>query len=336
MMTKAVFTIEEYNGANNAGPKAKEDIDYFLKKQEFEIIHQKFNVHSKLEKLKDAYFTVPKLFANQNFDELYFQYPTYSSFLMKRLVKRIRAKTNKLYFIVHDVESLRLFQGDNDYWVGERELFNATDGLIVHNDKMAQWLRENGVTVPMVKLGIFDYDNPQEINRSLNYDQTICFAGNLAKSKFLDKISLKKGKLEIFGSNPSDQYLEGVNYCGQMSPDELPKRLTQSFGLVWDGSDLKTCAGKFGNYMRYNNPHKVSLYLSSGQPVIIWKQAALANFIVENNLGIAVSNLAELDNILENITEDQYSTMKMNTIKMAQKLRNGKFIKTAVKKIEAR
>ena len=53
-MTKAVFTIEEYNGANNAGPKAKEDIDYFLKKQEFEIIHQKFNVHSKLEKLKDA------------------------------------------------------------------------------------------------------------------------------------------------------------------------------------------------------------------------------------------------------------------------------------------
>lgn len=333
-MKKVVFTIEEYDGVNNAGPKAKNDIDFFLEKEGFEIIHQRFNVHSKVQKFKDAYWTIPRLFENSNFDELIFQYPTYSSFLMKRLVKKMREKTKKLIFVVHDVESLRLFQNDEEYWDGERNLFNATDGLIVHNAQMKQWLQKNGVIVPMVELGIFDYNNPQKINQASNYDKTICFAGNLFKSKFLEKIKLKKAKMEIFGSNPSRQYLEGVSYIGQMSPDKLPQKLTQNFGLVWDGKELNTCSGKFGNYMRYNNPHKVSLYLSSGQPVIIWKQAALANFVKENKVGIAVDSLENLDEILDKITEEQYRLMKHNTIELASSLRNGQFINQAVKNIE--
>ncbi|MCZ3747040.1 sugar transferase [Limosilactobacillus vaginalis] len=333
-MKKAVFTIEEYNGVNNAGPKAKNDIDFFLKKENFEIIHQYFNVHSKVKKFKDAYWTIPHLFENNAFDELFFQYPTYSSFLMKRLIKKMREKTKKLFFIIHDVESLRLFQNDKIYWKGERALFNATDGLIVHNYKMKQWLRENGVTVPMVELGIFDYDNPQNVNQSSEFERTVCFAGNLAKSNFLDKVSLQDGKLEVFGSHPSKHYLNGVSYRGQMSPDELPKKLTQNFGLVWDGDQLDTCSGKFGNYMRYNNPHKVSLYLSSGQPVIIWKKAALAEFILKNNVGIAVDSLENLDKILDKVTEKQYQLMKHNTVQLATSLRNGQFILQAVKDIE--
>lgn len=334
-MKKIVFTVADYGDGNDAGPKAKRDVDYFLSQNGFEIIHQQLNNKSKLDKLKSAYWTIPHLFNRvDKFDELFFQYPTYSSYVMKRLIKRMRLKSKRLFFIIHDVESLRLFQNDSEYWQGERALFNATDGLIVHNSKMKQWLQENGVTVPMVELGIFDYDNPQEINQASGYDKTICFAGNLAKSKFLNKIDLEKSRMEIFGSNPSKQYLEGVSYQGQLSPDELPKKLTQNFGLVWDGDELDTCGGKFGNYMRYNNPHKVSLYLSSGQPVIIWKKAALANFILKNKLGVAVSSLETLDGILENITEEQYSEMKMNTIKIAKSLRKGEFIKKAVEKIE--
>ena len=333
-MKKAIFTIEEYDKLNNAGPKAKNDVDFFLKKEGFEIVHQHFNIHSKVQKFKDAYWTIPHLFENNNFDELIFQYPTYSSFLMKRLVKKMREKTKRLFFIVHDVESLRLFQNDEEYWNGERNLFNATDGLIVPNAQMKQWLQENGVIVPMVELGIFDYNNPQKINQASNYDKTICFAGNLFKSKFLEKIKLKKAKMEIFGSNPSRQYLEGVSYMGQMSPDKLPQKLIQNFGLVWDGKKLNTCSGKFGNYMRYNNPHKVSLYLSSGQPVIIWNQAALANFVKENKVGIAVDSLENLDGILDKITEEQYRLMKHNTMELASSLRNGQFIKQAVENIE--
>ena len=334
-MKKVIFTVADYGNGNNAGPKAKRDVDHYLSQSDFEIIHQQLNNKSKLDKIKTAYWVIPRLFNNvEKFDELFFQYPTYSSYVMKRLVKKMRSKSKKLFFIVHDVESLRLFQNDQTYWEGERSLFNATDGLIVHNHEMKRWLQENGVTVPMVELGIFDYNNPQKINQNSEYDKTVCFAGNLAKSKFLNKVSLQTGKLEIFGSYPSKHYLKGVSYHGQMSPDELPKKLTQNFGLVWDGDQLDTCSGKFGNYMRYNNPHKVSLYLSTGQPVIIWKKAALAEFVIKNKVGIAVDSLENLDEILDKINAEQYQLMKNNTIKLASSLRSGQFIKQAVKNIE--
>ena len=34
-----------------------------------------------------------------------------------------------------------------------------SDGVIAHNKKMIDWLRNNGVEVPIVDLEIFDYDN---------------------------------------------------------------------------------------------------------------------------------------------------------------------------------
>lgn len=333
-MKKVVFTVEEFNGKNNAGPKAKKDVDTFLTKENFKIIHQKFNVHSKIDKLKDAYWTIPHLLnGGEEIDELYFQYPTYSSFLMKRLVKRLKLKSKKLFFIIHDVESLRMFQNNTEYWQGEKELFNSSNGLIVHNQKMKNWLKEHGVKVPMVTLDIFDYDNPQPIQKSLNYSKQVCFAGNLSKSSFLEKLSLENSSLYIYGSHPANKYLEGVTYKGQMTPEELPKALVQDFGLVWDGEEITTCKGKFGNYMRYNNPHKVSLYLSTGLPIIIWKQAALAEFISREKVGIAVDSLENLDDILNNISDDEYRKYKLNAMKLASKLREGYFIKQAVQKI---
>lgn len=334
-MKKAIFTVEEYDGASNAGPKAKVDIDHYLSQEGFQVIHQRFQVHSKIQKFKDAFWTIPHLFDHTaKFDELIFQYPTYSSFLMRRLIPKFRSNTNKLYFVIHDVESLRIFSGNKDYWQGERLLLNSSDGLIVHNARMAKWLKDNGVTVPMVELGVFDYDNPQDLNKDMTYRKEVCYAGNLFKSSFLNKIELTNGKLQIFGSNPSDHYHHGVEYMGQFTPEELPKHLTQNFGLVWDGDVLDTCGGKYGDYMRYNNPHKISLYLSSGLPVMIWKQAAEASFIVENQLGIAVESLENLDQVLASVSEEQFITYKQNVLKIAEKLRSGYFIKQAVEKLE--
>ena len=333
-MKKAIFSVVDYGTGNDAGPKAKTDVDYYLKQDGFEIIHQPFNIHSKLDKIKGAYWTIPRLLNDQEYDELFFQYPAYSSFLMKRLIKKLKSKSKRLYFIIHDVESLRMFQNDQEYWKSEQALFNSTDGLIVHNSKMKDWLSHHGVNVPIIELGIFDYANPQPINKSSKYERTICFAGNLYKSNFLEKIKLNSATLEIFGSNPSEKYLNGVYYRGQMSPEELPKKLTQNFGLVWDGSELNTCGGKFGNYMRYNDPHKVSLYLSSGQPVIICDKAALSDFITKNKVGITVNNLQNLDDVLAQINEQEYKIYKENAVKLAEKLRNGFFIRTAVTELE--
>ena len=56
----------------------------------------------------------------------------------------------------------------------------------------------------------------------------------------------------------------------------------------------ETCKGSFGEYLRINNPHKTSLYLASGIPVIIWSKAALAEFIEKNKCGITVDSLYEI------------------------------------------
>ena len=63
------------------------------------------------------------------------------------------------------------------------------------------------------------------------------------------------------------ELLENETYFGSFLPDELPAALEGGFGLVWDGDSAETCSGVFGEYLRYNNSHKASLYLASGFPL---------------------------------------------------------------------
>ena len=197
---------------------------------------------------------------------------------------------------------------------------------------MNKWLKENGVKVPLVDLGIFDYDNPQPLQEYQGYDKTICYAGNLIDAKFLDEYH-QKSKLTVFGPNPAEKYNDNIEYKGQYTPEELPKHLTQNFGLVWHGTSADTCNGTFGKYLRYNNPHKTSLYLSSGLPVIIWDQAALADFVKENGVGITISSLNEVDEKLNSISEEEYRQMHDNVRKIAKKMRSGYYATTAVDKL---
>ena len=93
-MKKVVFTVADYGNGNNAGPKAKQDVDYYLAQSGFEVIHRQLNNKSKLDKIKTAYWVIPHLFNNvEKFDELFFQYPTYSSYVMKRMIKKMRSKS---------------------------------------------------------------------------------------------------------------------------------------------------------------------------------------------------------------------------------------------------
>ena len=105
-----------------------------------------------------------------------------------------------------------------------------------------------------------------------------------------------------------------------------------SFGLVWDGDSTKTCSGTFGQYMKINNPHKASLYLASGLPVLIWKEAALAEFILSNECGCAVGSLEEISEAAGALTKEQYDHFCENAKKIAKRLRGGKYTMRAVER----
>lgn len=339
-MSKYILTIEDPN-KNNAGPKAKEDILYFLAQEGFKSLPLKIALDpedtSFTAKLKKAYLGkcyIPRVLKKIDAELILLQYPIYSTYLTNVLITAIRKYTNaKLYLVIHDIETLRLFKDDEQFIANERQIFNEVDGIIDHNEKMHAWLRAQGIKTPIVDLGLFDYYNPTELVETYTFDRSVVFAGNLKKSKFLTKLAEVDFQMKLFGPNPATNYPTNTEYLGIKTPEELPKYLTQNFGLVWDGTSLTECDGIFGEYTKYNDPHKASLYLSSGLPIIVWQQAALADFVVTNNLGFAVESLHDVAKRLETMSPEEYSTMKKNAVALAEKLRTGHFIKTAMTKL---
>ncbi|MEJ7682690.1 MAG: hypothetical protein WKG06_33500 [Segetibacter sp.] len=140
----------------------------------------------------------------------------------------------------------------------------------------------------------------------------IAFAGHLAKSTFVyDLGNIKNWKFNIYGGEFDSQRNKNINttWKGEFSPDEVVYHLEGSFGLVWDGADANDIrSNRFGDYMRYNNPFKFSLYLAAGLPVIAPASAAIAKTIEKYNLGFLINSLADLNNIV--ISDSEYDTMK--------------------------
>lgn len=337
-MKKIVITSILDKNQKDAGPKAKNDDRKILIDNGFNpldiVVPQ-----SKLKKIIFAELELGNKIKENKANEYVIQYPLYSMLVIKKLVSVIRKynRDAKIIVLIHDIESLRLRRDDSEYRKKELEIFNTVDALIVHNEAMQDYLKKLGISVPMISQGIFDYLNDFEITKNKTYNRTICFAGNLSKSIFLNKLTLQSSECEVFGlPKPQDSYNKGVIYKGAYPADELPKYLNYNMGLVWDGTSLETNDGVYGEYTKYNSPHKASLYLSCGIPVIVWNKAGIARFIRNNNLGISVESIGNLDAILNSLSENDYKKMKMNAEEYAKGIRKGKNIITAVKKCEER
>lgn len=321
---------------NNAGPKARTDINYFLRQVGFRDLC-KFDFKQAFihwRKHEYMWHQIPQALENLKGQDstVVFQYPIYSKLLMQRILRAAKENVRRFYVIVHDLESLRIFKKRPGFQQFEVNFFNQTSGLIVHNDHMKQALREMGVKVPMVSLEIFDYYDDASLMTTRLFNRQVAFAGNLAKANFLERWNLKQS-IHLYGPHKHLHYPENVKYCGLYSPEELPNHLQESFGLIWDGNRLDECNGMYGDYLKYNNPHKTSLYLSSGMPVIVWNQSAMADFVKQQHVGIAIADLHDLDQLLPTMSAADYAEMQHNAVKLAKKLRTGWYIKRGIEKL---
>ncbi|MBP5674785.1 hypothetical protein J6W91_00455 [Candidatus Saccharibacteria bacterium] len=261
-----------------------------------------------------------------------------------KLVEKYQKKL-KIVVLVHDLDFLR-YIGDDTKSGGytervtkdEVETLKNCYKIISHNEKMTKKLVEYGIPEEkIVNLELFDYLDDKNQKATVSEKGNIIIAGNLNPNKAsyikdLHKIDAKFGLYGIDYDKSYDQ--KNVEYFGAFKADELIPELKGSFGLVWDGTTIKTCDGHTGQYTKINNPHKVSLYLSAGLPVIIWKEAALASFIEKNKVGFTVSSLEEIPEKLRKITKKDFDEMKKNTEKIAKKLKTGEFLEKALKEIE--
>ena len=124
-----------------------------------------------------------------------------------------------------------------------------------------------------------------------------------------------------------------VNYKGFVPSDKLISTAEGDFGLVWDGDSISLCSGELGEYLKFNNPHKTSLYIRCHLPIIIWSKAALAPFIKENKIGFCIDSLDQIDNLLLELRKEDYDEIRKNVIKISDKLSDGYYTTTALNKI---
>lgn len=315
---------------NTGGSKAKTDVVTFLLKRNFKTIETPSNNLGKIWSSITSYSKLKKLNGT-----LLIQYPSGKPLLRKMWLTSARRCSNlKIIFLIHDLESIR-FHNDKKHTKSQNEeikFLNTANGLISLNHKMTALLKERGITIPITDLKVWDYDNNQPFNDNFDYDGSVCYAGNLIKADYLTKLNINT-PLHVFGPNADLKFSKNIIYEGQYSPQELPKQLRQSFGLVWDGTSPDTCTGTYGQYMRYNDPHKVSLYLSTGIPVIVWKDAAIADFIKKNKVGILIDSLNKLDEVLNGVSSAEFTDMKHNAQRIGLQMRQGFFLNNALNQL---
>ena len=333
----------------NAGSKARNDVEAILISEGYEGLELKVENWYKMNFFKaqqHKYRATKSVFDQLGAgDELVIQFPIiHHTFFISRLIKQAQKRGAKFYLLIHDVETLRHAAGSEvkirhkvRNYFQEKKALMSVDGIIVHNDIMKKVLVSQGVPADkMVSLEIFDYLIPNfEEKTAPQKDQPIIVAGNLnpTKSGYLYNLP-EQPAYNLYGVGYDEsRALKNTSYFGSFMPDNLPTALEGSFGLVWDGDSSETCQGSYGNYLRFNNSHKASLYLASGFPVVVWKESALAHFILEKSCGIAVASLHDLEAALENLTEKEYADLSENARRIGKDLREGYYLRSALKKL---
>ncbi|MBG6132679.1 glycosyltransferase involved in cell wall biosynthesis [Aquimarina sp. EL_43] len=340
---KGYFISRNYKSLFNAAGKAKTDCESILTEMGFKNLgfKQSSIPNSAIGALKNFFGITFALIRLPYKSTLCTQYPlnkfrNYVLFVAK--IKRC-----KIITIVHDVRFLKGRTSDANK---ELKKIISSDAIIVHNDSMKNWFLEQDVKIPIIVLGIFDYI----LNKGLpdqNNDVTgekiheVVYAGGFGEGKNsyiydIDLLERKNFRMNLYGMGFDYQKLKTeketsvLTYEGAFPSDVVAYHIKGSFGLVWDGISTEECSGQYGQYLKYNNPHKTSLYILCGLPVIVWDKAAISTFITDNNIGFTVSNLDELSNKLESLSLEEYKKMKTNVDLVRTKIISGGYLNDAI------
>lgn len=322
---------EQMVKGKNAGNKARSDCSKILKKFGYDDVHifvSKTNWIRTVISLAKTSFLIKR---NSN---VIIQYPlSKTSCISSFIINVCKIKQCQLSFLIHDLDSLR-----NIGHLSRMEIcfLQKADNLIVHNDKMCNLLKPYIPNTHFFILQAFDYLVNQSIENCI-FDDIVVYAGNFKKSKFLESVQDWGIKVNLYGVQTSNLNIlcgNNVKYQGVFQPDDLSV-IKGSWGLVWDGISAMTCDGMYGKYLKYNAPHKLSLYIAAKLPIIIWDQAAEADFIINNKLGIVIHSLYEIKDMLANISQEEYLILKKNVAIYSERLKKGENLTDILKQLDS-
>lgn len=282
-----------------------------------------------------AFLTFYGLLHMGNKDYIMLKFPfTKTLVYSARIIKRI--KGCKIITILEDVNCIRYGHSQNEELDKTIRELEGNDIIMSPNNGYIHELKKYISKVKFVNFKIYPYMISEYCQNAIGdcsvyREGEICFAGNLNKSTFLEKISLDRYKMRLYGpcnENLASKFKKARNleYCGMFSQDDLIINIKNSqYGLVWDGTDIdieKDTSG-LGIYLQYNTSSKFCLYLSIGLPVIVWEKAATAEYVKEKKCGIIVKSLANLERELDSVSESEYKEIRCNAARVATRIRQG-------------
>ncbi len=341
---KGYQICEYFERSNIGGSKARTDIIRILEKEGYLIKKIRcYGEKSGILQRKQEKFEWERVFEEVEENSIIvMQHPVPAEpELPEELFLHMKSERGiRFIIVVHEVESLRKTY-HSAYRQHEFEvMLSIGDVFIVHNEIMRRFFVKQGIEEQrVVSLEIFDYLD-SSINAEKKFEKSVTIAANLDLKKSSYLLHLKELNsllIHLYGPNYDENIANNVlniQYHGSLPSEVIPQRLDRGFGLIWDGDSIETCAGGTGEYLKYNNPHKLSLYLSAGLPVIIWRQAAQARFVLENSVGFCVDSLHDISYKLDEVTEEEYKQYVQNVEALSQKLKDGEYFTTALKNAE--
>ena len=249
-------------------------------------------------------------------------------------------KGAKIVCLIHDLSSFR-----EKTLTPEEEIcrLNQCDVLLTHNHRMREWLSSHGCRVKMIDFEIMDYIHGASGNAHEVVDRnySLFYVGDLSPATYgyiydLARI-MPQRDIYLYGHSPSEDLLAelpNLHFEGFAKDTDLMKSHKGDFGLSWYGTSLDFGIGKIGEYMEYNNPHKISLYFRCNSPVVVWSKGGRAKFIKDNHLGICVDSLRNLESRLSMITADEYREMVGNVERVNERLKNGRYLEDVLQQAE--
>lgn len=258
-------------------------------------------------------------------DLIIHQYPSYLGDQWELdFQKELKEIGGRTAILIHDFEAFRIHGYKSEKIA--LQVLSSADYLVTHNKEMTN--RLSRINQNIFQIGLFDYlssKNPE----TTKIPTSLIYAGSLSKSFWIKNYSLEI-PMDIFGRLPKKWSLQKNNYLTlhePIAPDQLPIFLCDKWGLVWD-EDREKNRTNYQNYQKINSPHKLSLYLAANIPVIVWKKAAVAKFVLENKIGIAINNLEEIPAEIKK-AEIDFDNLSI----LSRKIRNGYFTKKLLVKI---
>ncbi len=326
-MTNRFYISKNYRNPYTASSKAKMDAERIATANGFKNVGlpSKTFESSIIGRLWTVLSTLLGLLRMPRNGVILLQHPSNN---IDTILRKARKRNNKIIILIHDINALRN-QGNNS----SLDFIHLTDCVIVHTNKMKEYIHNMYPKVHIEVLKVFDYLDSQIPSHSQTHDYSVAFAGNIRKSMFIPKLASIPVLFKLFGIGGEElPKHQNLMYCGCFHPSILSQKLDADFGLVWDGTSIDTCDGVLGEYLKYICPHKLSMYLSSGIPIIIWKESAMNDFVKKNNIGIAVNSLRELPKIFSNLSIEKYSEIRSNAIRIGRQISDGYFLSTVLKK----